>query len=141
VANNQPFQLPLDGGCQCGHIRYQIIERPFGLAVCHCTECQRQSGSAFGMSLGVRHGAVVLRSGTLKKFDVKCDSGRMKSCFFCPECGTRIYHQTQTGISVKAGTLDDRTWLKPDAHYWTKRKQSWVVIPDGVPQSPDDADA
>jgi hypothetical protein len=138
MADDKSFKLPIDGGCQCGHVRYQVVEKPFGLAVCHCTECQRQSGSAFGMSLGARNGALVLRSGTLKKFEVKCDSGRTKSCFFCPECGTRIYHQTENGISVKAGTLDDTSWLKPDAHYWTKRKQWWVLIPDGAPQIPDD---
>ena len=138
MSDNKSLQLPIDGGCQCGHVRYQVVEKPLGLIVCHCTECQRQSGSAFGMSLAARSSALRLRSGALKKFEVKCDSGRMKSCFFCPDCGTRIYHQTENGISVKAGTLDDRSWLKPDAHYWTKRKQSWVVIPEAVPQISDD---
>jgi hypothetical protein len=101
-------------------------------------ECQRQSGSAFGMSLAVATAAFTLRSGDLKTFDVKCDSGRIKTCAFCPECGTRIYHQTENGMSLKAGTLDDTSWLKPDAHYWTKRKQSWVVVPEGVAQFSDD---
>jgi hypothetical protein len=132
MSDDKSFKLPIDGGCQCGHVRYQVVEKPLGLFICHCTECQRQSGSAFGMSLGARNGALVLRSGALKKFEVKCDSGRIKSCYFCPDCGTRIYHQTENGISVKAGTLDDTSWMRPDAHYWTKRKQPWVVIPDGV---------
>jgi len=126
------------GGCQCGHVRYEICREPLGLAVCHCKECQRQSGSAFGMSLAVPDGAFELRSGVLKRFYIKCDSGRIKTCAFCPECGTRIYHQTVNGMSVKAGTLDDTSWLKPDAHYWTMRKQPWVAIADGVPQIIDD---
>ena len=128
----------IEGGCQCGRVRYRVEGAPFGLAVCHCTECQRQSGSAFGMSLAVASSAFKLRSGALKTFEVKCDSGRSKTCAFCPECGTRIYHQTSNGMSIKAGTLDDTSWLKPDAHYWTKRKQSWVVVPESVPQISDD---
>src|SRR6267378_1258460 len=109
---------PMTGGCQCGHIRYELSGDQFALAVCHCKECQRQSGSAFGMSLAVPPGAFKLRTGVLKTFEVTCDSGRTKRCAFCPECGTRIYHQTQNGMSLKAGTLDDTSWLKPHAHYW-----------------------
>ena len=126
------------GGCQCGYIRYDLTRVPLGLAACHCRECQRQSGSAFGLSLAVAAGGFELRSGTLKTFEIKCDSGRIKTCAFCPECGTRIYHRTVNGMSLKAGTLDDTSWLKPDAHYWTTRKQPWLVIPAGTAQFRDD---
>ena|ERR1700733_6911141 len=129
---------PKSGGCQCGHIGYELLREEIGISVCHCRECQRQSGSAFGMSLAIRRGAFQLRSGVLKTFDVMCDSGRTKTCAFCPECGTRIYHQTANGMSIKAGTLDDTSELKPDSHYWTARKQSWVIVPDDVPQFADD---
>jgi hypothetical protein len=121
-----------DGGCQCGRVRYRIEGDPIGLAVCHCTECQRQSGSAFGMSLAVRSAAFRITAGEPRSFTVTADSGRAKTCSFCPDCGTRITHQTHpAALSVKAGTLDDTSWLVPDAHYWTKRKQPWVVIPEG----------
>lgn len=126
------------GGCQCGYLRYEVTKRPVGLAVCHCTECQRQSGSAFGLSLGIPEGAFRLTSVTLKTFAVVCDSGRRKTCAFCPECGTRIYHQTVNGMSLKAGTLDDTSWLRPDAHYWTMRKHPWVTIAEGVRKFSDD---
>jgi hypothetical protein len=63
---------------------------------------------------------------------VLCDSGRSKDCAFCGRCGTRIYHCGEWGLSLKAGTLDDTSNLRPDAHYWTKRKQPWVPIPEGV---------
>jgi len=126
------------GGCQCGHIRYELSDAPLGLAVCHCKACQKQSGSAFGMSLAVGEGAFRLRSGTLKSFQVVCDSGRIKTCAFCPECGTRIFHQTENGVSVKAGTLDDTSSLSPDSHYWTGTKQPWVSVPEDVAQFSDD---
>jgi hypothetical protein len=66
------------GGCQCGYVRHEVTKRPVGLAVCHCRECQRQSGSAFGMSLGIPEGAFRLTTGTLKTFAVVCDSGAGK---------------------------------------------------------------
>jgi hypothetical protein len=119
-----------DGGCQCGRVRYRLEGEPLGLAVCHCRECQRQSASAFGMSLAVRSDSFRLLSGELKTFSVACDSGRTKRCAFCPECGSRIHHATNDAfLSIKAGTLDDTSWLAPREHYWTKRKQPWVVIP------------
>ena len=123
----------MEGGCQCGKVRYRIDGEPLNLAVCHCTECQRQSGSAFGMSLAVKSESFRLLSGELRRFTTLCDSGRTKDCTFCPGCGTRIYHQVVDEVLVvKAGTLDDTSWLNPSAHYWTKRKQPWVLIPPGV---------
>ena len=57
------MQLPLTGGCQCGSVRYQITANPFAVYVCHCTECQRQSGSAFALSLAVAREALVVVEG------------------------------------------------------------------------------
>jgi hypothetical protein len=88
------------GGCQCGKVRYVVEGEPLSLAVCHCAECQRQSGSAFGMSMALAAPSFRLTSGALKSFAVTCDSGRAKTCTFCGDCGTRIYHQTNpAGIS------------------------------------------
>jgi hypothetical protein len=126
------------GGCQCGEVRYRFEGEPIELTVCHCRDCQRQSGSAFGMSLFVPADAFKLLSGTLKYFEVVCDSGRKKSCAFCPSCGTRIYHRTGADISIKAGTLDNTSSLRPTAHYWTGRKQPWVTRPGGTRSFPDD---
>lgn len=128
-----------DGGCQCGGVRYRIDEKPLELAVCHCTDCQRQSGSAFGMSLAVRAASFRLTKGELESFAVTCNSGRIKTCSFCGDCGTRIHHQTRPDVlSVKCGTLDDKADLRPSAHYWTKSKLPWVVIPPGVKSVADD---
>ena len=122
-----------DGGCQCGYVRYRISGDPLGLTVCHCTECQRQSGSAFGMTLAVASDSFRLVSGELASFQVTCDSGRIKTCRFCPRCGTRITHQISApALGVKAGTLDDTSWLAPGTHYWTKRKQPWFALPAGT---------
>ncbi len=128
----------LTGGCQCGSIRYRIEVEPRGLTVCHCRGCQRQSGSAFGMSLDVASDAFRLVSGKLTSFTAECDSGRTKECAFCPRCGTRIFHEGEWGKSIKAGTLDEIHDLAPDAHYWTDCKQGWVSIPESTSTFADD---
>jgi len=125
----------LTGGCQCGKIRYEITGTPDALAVCHCTDCQRQSGSAFGMTLPVKEADFRLTRGEVKTYASTSAAGRGKLGAFCPECGTRIYHKPEWRkgtVSVKPGTLDDTSWLKPEMHLWTSSKQGWVMIPDGV---------
>ena len=125
----------LTGGCQCGQVRYEVVGPPKQLVVCHCTDCQRQSGSAFGMTLIVREADLRLTQGDVRRFTVTSDAGREKLGAFCPDCGARIYHKLEWRkgvLSLKAGTLDDTGALVPDLHIWTSRKQPWVTIPDGV---------
>lgn len=85
------------------------------------------------MSLVIKPDAFKLNKGVLKELVTIADSGREKTCTFCPECGVRIYNRTSALMSVKAGTLDDTSWLTPDAHYWTKRQHPWVELPENIP--------
>ena len=126
------------GGCQCGYIRYSLDGDAIGLFVCHCRDCQTESGSAFGMSLIIPEENFHLTSGKLKTFEVESDSGRIKTCAFCPDCGVRIHNTTSLMRSIKAGTLDETSWLHPGAHYWTKSKQQWITLPENVPCYADD---
>ncbi len=121
-----------EGGCQCGTIRYRVNAEPIAVGICHCTECQRQSGSAFGMSLIIPKDAFQLLRGTLKTFTRSSDSGRPVLGAFCPECGTRIYHEPRyrEGVfNVKPGTLDDTSFLQPTVQVWTARRHSWIGLP------------
>lgn len=123
------------GGCQCGKIRYEIVGTPKPLVVCHCTDCQRQSGSAFGMTLPVEEADFRITQGELKTYASTSAAGRGKLGAFCPDCGTRIYHKPEWRkgtVSIKPGTLDDTRWLKPEMHLWTSSKQGWVSIPEDV---------
>jgi len=122
-----------DGGCQCGAVRYRVSAEPMRVALCHCTECQHQSGSAFGMSMIVADAAFELLQGTLKTWTRSSNSGRPVACSFCGECGTRIHHRTEAYAgytNVKPGTLDDTSWLTPTASIWMSSKQPWVQVPD-----------
>jgi hypothetical protein len=122
---------PYTGGCQCGQIRYEIRAEPLTLYVCHCKECQKQSASAFGMSMPVPRAAVVILQGQPKQWQRVGDSGRQVSCFFCGECGTRLFHQPSRNAeitNIKPGTLDDTRWLRPVGHVWTRSSQEWVIL-------------
>lgn len=123
------------GGCQCGAIRYRFSGPPLTLYLCHCTECQKQSASAFGMSLWVPRAKLEILSGEPKFWQRGADSGRTMVCAFCPDCGSRLYHAESPDsetVSLKAGSLDDKAGLKPAAHIWIKSAQPWVDL-SGVP--------
>jgi hypothetical protein len=120
----------LDGQCQCGEVQYQVTGTPITVFACHCTECQRQSSSAFGMALWVKNAEVTLLRGEIRHWVRAMPSGRNMKCSFCPNCGTRLFHQVlgqSEMISIKPGTLNDTTWLRPAGHIWTKSAQSWVL--------------
>jgi hypothetical protein len=113
-------------------VRYRVTGEPLALVICHCSECQRASGSAFGMGLITRKQHFELESGLLKSFTRSSDSGRLVVCSFCPECGTRIHHEPSylEGVfNVRAGTLDDTSGLKPTMEAWTASRQDWLQLP------------
>ncbi len=120
--------LPLTGGCQCGAARYEIAAEPLTAIACHCMQCQKQSASAFGMTLRVARESVTV-TGTLARWDRKAESGNILTCLFCPVCGVRLIHhagEASVTVNLKAGTLDDTSWLKPAGHIWVESAQPWV---------------
>ena len=124
------------GGCQCGEVRYEVESaHVLTLYCCHCRDCQRQSASAFGMSLRMPRTALRLVRGTLKTWEHRCDRGAIKRGHFYPTCGVRIFHdggEMNPVISLKAGSLDNTDVLRPVGHIWTKSAQRWVPVPEGV---------
>ena len=124
------------GGCQCGAVRYRIAGGVAVSYVCHCTDCQNQSASAFGISVPVWISNVSVE-GTLQSWSKATDSGSVTDCYFCHVCGTRIYHDghSRAGmVTIKGGTLDEAQDLQPVAHIWTASKQHWLDLPADVPQ-------
>lgn len=125
------------GRCTCGDIRYAFEGEPLAVTVCHCTQCQRQSGSAFSMSMIVPRERFQLLAGTLSTFLDTADSGGRKECMFCPRCGTRIYNalsRMPTTINIKPGTLDDTSGLAPKLEAWCSSKQPWLELPNVGPR-------
>jgi hypothetical protein len=123
------------GGCQCGAIRYQISEAPQLVYTCHCRECQRLTGSAFSMALVTNTETFSLTGAAPRPLQRTADSGRTVTRWVCPDCGTWIWSgpkpdpATPDALRVRAGTLDDTSWLRPTVHFWTRSAQPWVVLP------------
>ena len=130
----------LTGGCQCGAVRYQCDAKPIALYVCHCRECQHQSASAFGMSLEMPAGTMRVTKGAPHSWTRPADSGRQVRCFFCPTCGSRLWHESVGGgdFSIKAGSLDQPVDFSTAIHIWTSRKLPGEVIPPGAQQFPEE---
>ena len=127
----------LTGGCQCGTARYEITGEPLELYVCHCRECQKQSCSAFGISVYFRRKDFRLTQGTVKTWSRATDRGGTLNCAFCPNCGSRLWHQIageEETLSVKGGSLDQPVDLRNAVHIWTSRKLPGVIIPEGAAQ-------
>jgi hypothetical protein len=126
---------PYEGGCQCGAVRYRITSEPTVVYVCHCSICQTQSGSAFGMAMRLPAESFEINKGNLKSFDREAESGQVFRNSFCADCGTRIHHvasMRSDQISLKPGTLDDTSWLQPTQHLFLRSAQPWVPIPTDV---------
>ena len=127
------------GGCQCGAIRFEVTGAPERVYCCHCTECRRQSASAFGISAIYRPDALRLVRGEPREWSRPAAGGGSLACRFCPDCGSRVWHEGRGTISVKGGALDDPP--EPRSHIWVSRKLPWVVLPEGVeiwPEEPPD---
>lgn len=129
------MNFPQTGGCQCGAIRYELKAPPALIYACHCTHCQSQSGSAFGMAAMMRHGDLQITQGEPAAFEQVTGGGRKRLCWFCRDCGTRLVHTPFGPIgelyrNLKPGTLDDTSWVRPSVHFWTRSAQSWVRFAD-----------
>ncbi|HVM86333.1 MAG TPA: GFA family protein [Candidatus Binatia bacterium] len=129
------------GRCQCGAVRYRHSALPVATYVCHCRECQKQSASAFGISVEMPAEGLVVTQGSPKFWSRDTDSGRKLRCAFCPDCGSRLWHESDAGwITLKGGSLDTPPDLSAAIHIWTKRKLPGVVIPPNAQQFPGEPD-
>jgi hypothetical protein len=125
-----------EGGCACGKLRYRMRSGPMFVHCCHCTDCQRQTGTAFVLNALIEADRVELLSGEVRPSTMPTDSGRPHNVFRCPECGTAVWSE-YGGLTklrfVRVGTLDEPARLAPDVHIYTRSKLAWVGLPEGVP--------
>lgn len=129
-----------DGRCQCEQVKYRVTGETVALFVCHCTSCQRQSASAFGMALWLRNYRKHVLEGELRTWIRTTPTNKQLICEFCAHCGTRVFHQMKQQLdlmSIKPGTLDTKLDLEPVAHIWTSSARSWVHLPADVLSFPE----
>jgi hypothetical protein len=131
----------ITGGCLCGKVRWTATAPPMFQGVCHCTDCQRQTGTAFSVVAAFGESDVTI-TGELKTYRNIGTSGSEVQRRFCGDCGSPIVSVPAAShgmVFMKAGTLDDTSILAPTVHVWCDSRQSWLGLPDGAvtfPKSP-----
>ena len=124
----------MTGGCLCGQVRYTANAEPMFAGVCHCKDCQKETGSAFNIVVAVPVSAVSIQ-GPAKAYTQKGDSGQDVVRRLCPNCGSTITSEpaAMAGASIlRVGTLDDPSWVKPQMEIYCDSKQPWVSLGGGL---------
>jgi hypothetical protein len=127
--------LKIDGQCHCGRVRYTATIDPNNVSVCHCTDCQAISGSAYRTTLRVLEADFEM-TGTVKTYQKVAASGNLRNLVFCPECGTQMYGVLAEGgpkiISIRLGTTNQRAQLPPKRQIWGHSAMPWIHDLEGV---------
>ena len=134
---NDTSQTSFDGGCTCGAVRYRVDAPPMLVHCCHCTWCQRETGSAFAVNALIEAPLVAVTKGAPQQVTLPSASGQGQVFTRCTACGVTLwsnYAAAQDKVHfLRVGTLDDPSQMPPDIYIFTSSKQPWVVLPEGTP--------
>jgi hypothetical protein len=135
--------MKIDGGCHCGYITYEAEADPERASICHCTDCQHLTGTAFRTSVPAAEGSFLLLSGEPTIYLKTAESGRQRVQAFCPRCGSPIY-ATAPGdgakvYNIRVGTTRQRDQLVPKRQIWCRSQQEWLGTVPSLPSFKKDA--
>jgi hypothetical protein len=128
----------MTGACRCGQVRYKADAEPIFTGICHCNSCQKESGGAFNIVVAVPQAALAM-DGSPKSYASTGDSGKQIVSWFCPNCGSTLVSEAaiMPGVSmIRAGTLDDRSWVNPAMEIYCDSAQPWVQLGGGMQRFP-----
>lgn len=131
--------MKIDGSCQCGHITYEAEIDETKVGVCHCSDCQAFSGSAYRVGVPGPASKFKLLSGTPRTYVKTAESGGKRAQVFCPECGTHIYATAgnpaeATDYRFRIGTIRQRHALTPVAQIWCRSALPWSQDISALPR-------
>ncbi len=130
----------MEGSCTCGAVSYQLTQRPLFTHCCHCTWCQRETGSAFALNAMIETENLQV-SGVVEEMAIPSNSGKGQTIARCPTCKVALFsHYAGAGrlmAFVRVGTLRDPAACPPDIHIFTSTKLPWLVLDDKVPVLPE----
>ena len=130
--------MKIDGQCHCGFISYEAEADPQNVVICHCTDCQNLSGSAFRTVVRVGD-TFRLLSGEPTVYVKTAENGNKRAQAFCPRCGSPIY-ATSVGSGPKAygvrlGTVRQRDEFIPKIQIWSRSRQKWAENIGSIPMT------
>jgi len=126
----------MNGGCLCGAVRYEVQGDPAFSGICHCSDCQKATGSSHVAIMAVPEAAVKI-TGETKGFEVVGESQGTISRNFCPTCGSLLFSKPSRMagiILLTAGTLDDPSTYKPQVVIYTRSRPEWAKLSGGLPE-------
>ena len=127
--------MKVDGGCHCGKIAYEANVEPDSVWICHCTDCQNLTGTAFRSTIVAPAESFKLLKGTPKIYVKSSDSGTKRAHAFCGDCGTPIYGaaiSNPQSYSLRAGTIKQRADLRPKRQIWCRSALPWSMDLSGI---------
>jgi len=132
------MNIPFEGGCACGAVRYRCEAAPLRMFKCHCRDCQKAVGGPFVAALLVPIKSFRFTKGTPSTYAVPSARGGTNTRSFCGVCGSRLTGG-QRGhlwpfIGITATSLDDPSVFKNEMHLFVSQAQPWDVIGDDLPQ-------
>jgi hypothetical protein len=126
----------MEGGCTCRSVRYRMLSKPLFVHCCHCTWCQRETGTAFALNAMIEADRVELLQGDVEVVNTPSNSGKGQKISRCPKCRVALWsNYSGAGDAVRfvrVGTLDQPGRFPPDIHIFTSTKQPWVMLPPGT---------
>ena len=132
---------PWQGRCTCGQVRYRVHGLPMFVHCCHCSWCQRETGSAFALNAMYETDRLELLAGQPETVDTPSNSGKGQKIVRCPKCRVALWsHYAGAGVAVafvRVGTLEHAERFTPDIHIFTSSKLPWVALPEGAPSVPE----
>ena len=135
-----------EASCACGGLRLAVEGEPWAVLACHCTACQRRTGSAFGLSAYFAGRQPLSLTGERRLFRRRAESGREVDQWFCPTCGTTLFWcgagaDPMAGLGVAVGCFADPAFPPPRLVAWCVGAADWVAFPDGTPRHPTQPDS
>jgi hypothetical protein len=130
----------LTGTCNCGAVVLELTGPPLGASYCHCTRCQRRTGTAASANVAYPAQAVRIVSGEDRIRSWEPATGSPK--FFCGDCGSALFARPRDGatVGVRLGILDGDPGVRPSRRQFTAYAAAWEPIPDdGLPRFPERA--
>jgi hypothetical protein len=130
--------MKLEGGCLCGKVRYSGEAEPIFVGVCHCTNCQKGSGTAFNVVVAVPKPAVSM-TGSISTYEGKGDTGNPTYKRFCPECGSPVAEEAAIMadvVMIPVGTLDDPSSVQPAMQIYCDSAQPWALLEGEIQRFP-----
>jgi hypothetical protein len=128
--------MRIDGGCHCGNITYEAEADPERTSICHCTDCQILTGSAFRTSVRATDGSFRILTGEPTIYVKTAESGARRAQAFCPRCGSPIYAapagEGPKTYNIRLGTVRQRDQLIPKVQIWCRSAQRWLGGLDGI---------